>query len=135
MTWVIIGVTVGSAVVGAVATKKKAGQDSSRLNQQGANARTQALSDEYASRRESRQSFGALAASMAQAGGGVDEGLLNRSSINAELDALNIRYAGATRGENYFAEARNTKSQGNLMAGAQLLSAAGDIYKKWPRSL
>lgn len=106
-------------------------QNAALLERQAAVERSQALQDEYAQRREGRQQMGTLAASMAQAGGGVDEGVLKRSAINAELDALNTRYAGAMRSAALTGAAASTRRDSKLLAGATLLSGASDAWRSY----
>jgi len=104
-------------------------QNSAALDAQGREATRQGYLDEAASRRESRAVLGAQAAAIAQAGignGGTTELIVRESELNAEMDALNYRYRGLQQGRALKAGAKNTKKEGYLLAGAQLLQGAGE---------
>jgi hypothetical protein len=107
--------------VGAYQTGK---EDAWALRGQGDTAMNQALADEQAHRRETRQFLGRQAAAVAQSGaapGGTSEALARQSEVLAELDALNIRYHGqATRSQRY-GEAKLTRRRANFQAGVELL--------------
>lgn len=100
--------------------------------------RDKAAREEEAHRRDLRQLQGRQRASIAQSGtgyGGSTGLLLEQSDAAAELDALNIRYAGQLRSMGLLSEAAmsrargsNARRQGNLLAGAELLSGASDSY-------
>jgi hypothetical protein len=117
--------------VSATASMRGARSDAGALAEQAAVAQAQANRDETAQRRQSRQQLGTMAASMAQAGGGVDEGVLRQSAVNAELDALNIRYAGQMRARGLLAEAKSIRKQSKYLAAAQLLSGATASYSAY----
>lgn len=124
MSWLM---GVGSGIQ-AVSTLRSGRQNAGLLEQQARVATNQATRDEEAERSAGRQQIGSLAASMAQAGGGGDAGILRQSTIANELDALNTRYAGSMRAAGLLSEARNTRQQSKLLAGAQLLSGGSQAY-------
>jgi hypothetical protein len=104
--------------------------DATALRLQAYTAQRQAKVDEDAQRRVARQVLGEQAAAFAQAGGGVDENIMRQSAINAELDALNIRYGGAMKASGLLSDARATRKQSAMLAGAQLLSGTSSAYTR-----
>lgn len=106
-------------------------EDAAMLKQQGRVASQQATADEEAQRRETRSVMGSQAAAFAEAGigtGGTAAGVIRQSAINAELDALNIRYRGQLARAGLFSQAKATRRESGLLAGAQLLQGGSNAY-------
>lgn len=112
----------------AYGSLKQGDNASDAMESQARVTQNQALRDEEAQRRETRAGLGSMAAAFAQAGGGIDEGVLRQSAIRGELDALNTRYAGMQRAAALFSNARSTRKQSKLLAGAQILSGAAQTW-------
>lgn len=103
------------------------------LESQARVALEQGREDEYAQRRAARFELSKQAASIAQAGigyGGTIANVMRESHVNAELDALNYRYRGLTKARSLLTEAKITRNESRLTAGAELLGAIGDAYGK-----
>lgn len=118
------------ALLTAYSTLRGSRADAAAMESQARVAQSQAYADEQTQRRQARAVLGSQAAAMAEAGGGIDENVVRQSAINAELDALNIRYAGNLRGAGLLSQARAMRSQGGLLAGAQLLSGVSGAYTR-----
>lgn len=144
MTWQL-ALQATPAVIGAFSSlkggsnAKSAGNYNAALAGQAASAETSAgYRNEEAQRRASAQLRGKQRAIIAQSGGdygGTNALLLDQSDANAELDALNTRTGGLMRGAKLRAQAAlyrlqggQTSSQSGLLAGAQLLRGASDVY-------
>lgn len=128
--------SVGSLAVGAWKASNTAaiGRANARaLEEQARVALDQGREDEYAQRREARLQLSKQAASLAQAGigyGGTAANVMRESHINAELDALNYRYRGVSRARALLTEAKITRKESRLTAGAELLGAVGSAWQK-----
>lgn len=108
-------------------------QSHDQLKMQSIVASQQALADESTQRRENRALRGEQAAVLAENGlspGGSSAAMADQDAALAELDALNIRYQGLNRAKSLRSQAKNAKSTGGLLAGAQLLTGASD---EWAR--
>lgn len=106
-------------------------QQSQALKMQGVVAGQQALADEASKRREIAQLRGHNAAVLAESGLSADgsSGLMaDQSAAMAELDALNIRYKGTLRKSTLDYESNVAQKQGEMLAGAKLLSQGSSMY-------
>jgi hypothetical protein len=109
----------------AIATLYTSGKQSKALKLQGKEAFAQGYADEAASRRQTRKQMGEIAAGLAQSGGdygGTNAFVLQDSNLAAEMDALNYRYRGTQQGRALRSQAKQVKTGGYLLAGAQLMN-------------
>jgi hypothetical protein len=132
-------VTVATTVAQSIGQQKIAQYNAKLSEQAEAAEQQQANREEESLRRNASYFLGKQRAAIAEAGlspGGTTGMLADQSAALAELDALNIRYGGQMRGRGLLSEASNERlagragrSQGLLLAGAQLLSGASDTYR------
>jgi len=125
LPWITAGLSAASSIAAGHQNEKT-------LKLQAIVAQQQAAADEETQRRENRAYRGRAAAALAENGLSPEfsSGLLvDQSAALAELDALNIRFHGLLRGSGLLAEAKDAKSTGYMLAGQQLLRAAGDNYR------
>ena len=123
------GIQVTGSLLKGFGTLRASRKDAKALKQQSRVAYSQGYQDEATQRRAARAQMGAQAAAIAQAGigyGGTAALVMSDSELAAEMDALNFRYRGTQQGAALRKEAKRVKRDGQLMAGAQLLSAVGE---------
>lgn len=119
------------AVVSAVGMVQqgKASQQAGEYNAQ--SALLEGQSRENAQRAEAARNQARIRANIGKSGAtsaGTPLLVLAESAANAEIDALNTRYTADRQANVYRAGGANARSQGNLMAGASLLSSAAKIF-------
>jgi hypothetical protein len=107
----------------------KAAQSSANYNAQSALIESQ--SRESAQRAQAARQLGTMRAAIGKSGA-TSEGtpllVLAESAANAEIDALNTRFTGQRQADLYRAQGANARKQGNITAGASLLTAASKIF-------
>lgn len=140
LPYLTTAVSTAGAVAQGMNARNQANFNAGLEARQGKAAQQQALREEEGLRRGSRLFLGRQAAAIAQAGigsGGTAGLLADQSGTLAELDALNTRYQGVLQGGGLLARAGATRRQGSadaassyLLAGGQLLSGAGRVYRQ-----
>jgi hypothetical protein len=134
--WIGTLFTVGSSLAQANSDKAQGEQNGALLDIQADAAGKQALSEEEAQRRSSRQQLGSLAATMAQNGNiGPQAGMIEKqSALAAELDALNIRYQGQLRKSDLTNRANAARRGGQTAANNSNLLAASSLISGYAKN-
>lgn len=110
----------------AARAQGKAAQAAAEYN--AASVMEEARSKESAQRAEAARRLGTIRSQIGKSGAtsaGTPLMVLAESAANAEIDALNTLYTGERQANLYRAQGVNARKQGNLMAGASLLSSIG----------
>lgn len=122
--------SIGGTVLQASAARSAGKAEQAAANFNAQSAQMEAQSRETAQRAESQRRLGTIRAQIGKSGAtsaGTPLMVLAESAANAEIDALNTRFTGMRESALYRAQGTNAKRQGNLQAGASLLSGFGKI--------
>lgn len=125
-----VAAVAGSLVqAGGARAQGKAAEASANYNAHSTLVESQ--SREKAQRDQAARQLGTMRAAIGKSGA-TSEGtpllVLAESAANAEIDALNTRYTGQRQADIYRAQGANARKQGNITAGASLLTAASKIF-------
>lgn len=106
----------------------KAAEAAANYNAQ--SAQIEAQSKMNAQRAEADRRLGTIRSQVGKSGAAMEGTplmVLAESAANAEIDILNTQYTADRQSSLYRAQGVNARKQGNLMAGASLLSSIGKI--------